>query len=368
MSTLWSVINRTDRGDVLSISPRVDVVSLVDNTRMNISADVLGCNLTRDYRAGVTGSLRMTRRFADGEFWASHLINPSLDIRTRHGLSRVKLGALGARNMQERYSDVSVTLVDVLGWHRQPQLRPFNTAPDGVTPTPTQTSPEAALAKLRVLTSGSKIVGALDHRGFEPTTLLNPNPDISGSDAVDVRSYAAGSELICELERLLEGIGWRPPWTTRRGLLTSEPYCSPCDVEAREGAEVLPFGVVFEESFAVDTNLSAPNVLRVLDSNGDASERRIAAGERFSAERLGRVVPYLERARNPASNIDQFWASLRAPRRRVSFSCAAPGVFWHRDVFKLPGELLVDAVCVVSRWSLDVVSGAYTVEADVCGG
>lgn len=368
MSTMWSVIGRTARGDVLTVTPRIDAVSFVDNSRTDITERVFACRVSRDFKSGLTGSLRVSKGLNDGEFWTGHAINPSLVVRTRTGMSQVKLGLLYCRSMTESYRDVSLTLGDVLALHRQPQLVPFNTAPADVTPTVSKTSPEAALSRIRELTTSSNLVGAIDHRGFEPTTLLNPNPDISSSDSIAVRAYAAGSELLCELELLLKELDWRPPWTTRRGLVTSEPYCSPCDVAMRTNAALLPDEVVREETFKVSTNLMAPNTLRVRDSNGDSAIRTLADDEPYSSAVVGRAIPQFIEARNPANNVDQFWSSLRAPRRKVSFRCASPGVFWHRDVFKLSFGGLSDEICVVSRWSLDLLSTVYTVEADICGG
>ena len=368
MSTLWSVIGKTARGDVVNVTPRIDTVSYKDNSRTDISADVLACNITRDYKSGMTGSLRVTKKFRDPAFWIGHAVNPTLVVETPTGVSQVKLGLLAAKGVKEGYKDVSLSLMDIIGLHKQPQLHPFNTAPETEGDTLATVSPAAALTKLRELTSASQLVGLIDHRGFEPTTLLNPNPAISNTDMVDMRSYAAGSHLFCELELLLESIDWRPPWTTRRGLVTSEPYCSACDESVRSAARTLPSEVVYSQSLSVSTNLSAPNVLRVLDSNGDSEIRLLDSADPYSADSVGRSIPYLVRARNPASNIDQFWVSLRAPRRTVEFKCAAPGVFWHRDVFKLDVAGLDGAVCVVSRWALDVVSGVYSVSADLCGG
>ena len=109
-------------------------------------------------------------------------------------------------------------------------------------------------------------------------------------------------------------------------------------------------------------------MLRLRDSNGDSASRSITSEGAFSADVIGRNIPYFRQIRNPANNIDQFWASLKAPRRKVKFRCGSPGVFWHRDVFRLSHGSLSGAVCVVSRWSLDLVSGVYNIEADICGG
>ena len=365
MSTIWSVINETARGDVVDIKPRIDLVRFVDNSRTDISSDVLQCDLNRDFKNGITGSMRVTKKYGDPEFWASHAVNPTLQISTASRVGQIKLGLLTARSYSEGYADASVGLQDVMVLHKQPQQHPFSTAPEGSTGTAT-TTPQAALSRIRELTAASNIVGSLDHKGFEPTTLLNPNPDISATDTVEVRGYQAGSELLCELERLLSGIGWRPPWTTRRGLLTSEPYCSPCDTIARARARELPASVIYEESFNVTTNLLAPNSLRVLDSDGSSAERQLNAGEDFSEQRIGRSIPAFQRARNPDDSIDPIWAASHTPRRRVKFRCASPGVFWHRDVFKLNYGALRNVVCVVSRWRLGLISGQYSVEADVC--
>ena len=369
MSTMWSVIGKTARGDVIDIKPRVDLVSFLDNTRTDISSDVLACNVSRDYKSGLSGSLRVTKARNDGEFWAAHAVNPSLIVETATGVSQVKLGLFSCASLRENDRQVDVGLEDILALHRQPQLSPFSTSPPNQPQftTALTTTPEAALLKLRELTSSSNIVGRIDHRGFEPTTLLNPNPDVSDTDEIDVRGYPTGSEILCELERLLFSIGWRPPWTSRRGLLTSEPYCSPCDAQARRVARTLPSTVVMSETAHISQNLKAPNRLRVLDSDGASQSRNIPGGAAYSATSIGRVIPHLERARNPASNVDQFWAGLKAPQRTLNFKCFAPGVFWHRDVFKLSLFGLSDAVCVVSRWSLDLISGAYSVSATLCG-
>ena len=367
MSTMWSLIGKTARGDVLDVTPRIDAVSFLDNSRTNISDSVTRFTLSRDYRSGLAGSMTVTNNLRDPVFWYSNAINPSLVVTTSTGVSQVKLGLLVASSVSEGYKDMSVSLADILSLHKQVQVTPFSTAPEtGQLAEPTATAADA-LSKIRELTSSSRLVGSIDHRGFEPTTLLNPNPDIDAEDDVAVRSYVAGSSVFCELERLLTAIDWRPPWSTRRGLITSEKFCSSCDQTARENARKLPTEVVYSNTFKLTTNMTAPNMLRVLDTTGESASRKLPASNPYSLERSGRSVPHLIRARSPVSNIEQFWASVQAPRRTVSFKCAAPGVFWHRDTFKLNYGGLLNEVCVVSRWNLDVISGVYTIGADVCG-